>query len=366
VKQVRAGGPRQFRVAPIPAGDAVARRAPTALSYIAACAGIIYAVSGIDLIPNSTPWFGHLDEFGFCVGGLALAFVLARPPAIAAKPHRLPAWLLFRVRVLRADLGNFFFVQHRYVDGFLVTGKNSGSHWLKFMLSAGIAFQHGLPLPGHSTGQDAEDIVGHPARPRRYAGIPRIGTTHTIPSALLRYIPRALVRRPPIVLMVRAIDSAMLSNYTKWHADYQAPLAEFVRGDPFGRRFVADIWWYIHFFNRWGDWAKADPERILVVRYEDLAADPGTWLGRIANHLRLGFDEAALQAALRFRSKDAIRALQDPNAGEIIVPDAAVTPRAVYSAADRRFINETLARYLRHDFGYVKGVPVGKPHAEVS
>ncbi len=274
------------------------------------------------------------------------------PPRTHMLRNRLPAWLLFRVRVLRADLGNFFFVQHRNVDGFIVTGKNSGSHWLKFMLSAGLAAKHGLPLPAHSTGQDAEAIIGHPARPRRYPGIPRIGTTHTIPSALQRFIPRALVRRPPIVLMVRAIDAAMLSNYTKWHAQYNAPLADYVRGDPFGRRFVADIWWYIHFFNRWGSWASADTDRILAVRYEDLAAAPALWLPRIAAHLRLGFDEAALQAALCFTSKAAIGALQDPNAGEIIVPDVAAAPRPVFQAQDRAFIAETLRHYLHHDFGY--------------
>jgi hypothetical protein len=351
-RHFRAGGPRQF--APERARQQAALERPylpAALSALAVAAGIGYWVAGIDLIPNSTPWIGHADEIGFLALGFYVAWRLFKPVAVARGMLRLPDGLVFAIRVLRADLGNFFFIQHRRADGFLVTGKNSGSHWLKFMLSALIAAEHGLDLPAFSTGASAEDIVGHPARRRRYPGIPVIGTTHTIPSALLRFIPGFLFRRPPIVLMVRDIEPAMLSNYRKWQAEYRASLAEFAQGDPAGRRFVADAWWYVHFFNRWGAWAKADPGRVLVVRYEDLNAEPALWLARVAAHLRLPADAAALAAALQFTSKDAIRARQDPMAGEIIVPDAQ-TPRLAFSDAERGVIAGILRRYLRWDFGY--------------
>ena len=270
----------------------------------------------------------------------------------AAFASTLPAAARFRIRLLRADLGNFFFLQHRRMDGFVVTGKNSGSHWLKYMLSAGIARQHGLPLPAFSTGRRADDIVGTPTRPRLYQGIPLISTSHSIPSALHRFLPRFLARQPPIVVMVRDIDAALQSNYRKWHGMYRASPAEFARGDPAGRRFIADAWWYVHFFNRWGAWASADPARILVVRYEDLQADPAAWLPRIASHLGLGFDAAAIDAALSFTSKDIIRERQDPDAGEIIVPDPEAAPPPSFSTADWREIALIKQRYLRYDFGY--------------
>ncbi len=280
-------------------------------------------------------------------------FVPRRGEAIAQLARRyLPETLRFRLRVLQADLGNFFFIQHRHVDGFIVTGKNSGSHWLKFMLSAGLAQQHGLPLPAFSTGQSADDIIGHPSRPRRHQGIPLIGTSHSIPSGLHRFVPRLLARQPPIVVLVRNIDDALQSNYRKWQRDYKATPAEFARGDPAGRRFVADAWWYVHFFNRWGGWSAADPARILVVRYEDLQARPELWLPRIAGHLELGFDAAATQAALSFTSKDAIRERQDPAAGEIIVPDPDGVPPPTFTAADWRTVHAILDTHLRYDFGY--------------
>ncbi|MDX2290695.1 MULTISPECIES: sulfotransferase, partial [Streptomyces] len=111
----------------------------------------------------------------------------------------------------------------------------------------------------------------------------------TIPSALQPWLARRFARRPPIVVMVREIHAAMLSNYGKWAEQYPAALAEYARGDPSGRRFIADAWWYVHFFNRWGAWAAAEPGRVLLIRYEDLVADPATWLARVATHLRLDF-----------------------------------------------------------------------------
>jgi hypothetical protein len=267
----------------------------------------------------------------------------------------LPASWQFGICGLRADLSNFFFLQHRRIDGFIVTGKNSGSHWLKFMISAGLAQKYGLELPAYSSGRLADELVGNPTRPRRHAGIPRIGTSHTIPSVLLRAIPRIAARRPPIVVMVRNIEDALQSNYRKWRGQYNAPPSAFTRGDPWGRRFVADAWWYVHFFNRWGAWAAADPDRVLLVRYEDLQAAPDLWLPRIAGHLQLGFDAAALRAALAFTSKEAIQQRQDPNAGEVIVPDPVATPAFAFDDADLLAIRCILRRHLRHDFGY--GLP---------
>ncbi len=349
---MRPGGPRQFGPATARGLAWTERPIRLAWSVLAVLAGASYTILDIDWIPNSTPWIGHVDEIGFMAAGLVAGFLLARAPADSVTAPWLPAAWQFRIRMLRADLGNFFFIQHRRIDGFVVTGKNSGSHWLKFMLSAGLAQLHGLPLPQYSTGASADDIVGHPSRKRRYQGVPLIGTSHSIPSALHRFVPRFLARRPPIVVMVRDIDAALQSNYRKWHGAYRASPAAFAQGDPSGRRFVADVWWYVHFFNRWGSWAKADPARILIVRYEDLRSDPKLWLPRIASHLGLGFTDAATEAALSFTSKDAIRERQDPDAGEIIVPDPDGPLPPTFSVGDWRTIHTILGQHLRYDFGY--------------
>jgi hypothetical protein len=133
-----------------------------------------------------------------------------------------------------------------------------------------------------------------------------------------------------------------------------------VRGDPSGRRFRADIWWYIHFFNRWGDLAAAHPTKVLVVRYEIIQNDPEAALRCIAEHLRVKLDKAAIDSALLFASRDAIRAALDPTDTEIIVPDDGTNMSIVYGPRDEAFMWNVFVRYLRHDFGYSRAAPSGQ------
>jgi hypothetical protein len=340
------------------------------LSKLALLAGIGYLFVPLDLIPDRIPIIGHLDEAGFVVAGFVGSRLLIPAPNSNAYrdfwQHRLhssacpTSWqhLRFLIRIARADLSNFFLYQHRQVHAFLVTGKNSGTHWVKFMLSCALARQYGVPPPRHSSGPDADAIISHPRWPHRYPHMPRIGSSHTIPSIAFRwrYLTRPLPFQP-VVVLVRDITTAMMSHYVKWEREYQVPLADYVRGDPSGRRYRADIWWYIHFFNRWGDLAAANPEKVLVVRYEDVQADPEACLWRIAEHLRVELDQADIDGALLFASRDSIRAALDPSNTEIVVSDDGAIVAVVYSPKDHEFMCNALARYLRHDFGYARTVP---------
>jgi hypothetical protein len=343
------------------------------LSKLALLVGIGYLFVPLDLIPDRIPIIGHLDEAGFVVAGFVGSRLLIPQPNYNAYrdfwQHRLhvsacpTSWqhLRFLIRIARADLSNFFLYQHRQVHAFLVTGKNSGTHWVKFMLSCALARQYGVPPPRHSSGPDADAIISHPRWPHRHPHMPRIGSSHTIPSIAFRwrYLTRPLPFQP-VVVLVRDITTAMMSHYVKWEREYQVPLADYVRGDPSGRRYRADIWWYIHFFNRWGDLAAANPEKVLVVRYEDVQADPEACLWRIAEHLRVELDKADIDGALLFASRDSIRAALDPGNTEIVVSDDGATMAVVYSPKDQEFMCNALARYLRHDFGYGRTVPSGQ------
>jgi hypothetical protein len=268
----------------------------------------------------------------------------------AARPT---AWqrLLFRVRILRSDLANFFPLQHRHADALLITGKNSGTHWLKFMLSCAIAEQYGVAPPAYASGSRANSIIATPRRngPR----LPCIAASHTIPSIAFRWRwCRRLLPHPPTVILVREVHAAMASHYVKRQQPIAHPLSDYVRGDPSGRRYKADVWWYIRFFNRCGDLARARPDAVLVVRYEDLQADTGACLRRIAAHMRLGLDDAAFAHALRFSERGAIRARLDPGETEIAVPPDGASAAVVYGRGDRAFMRNAMARYLRHDFDY--------------
>jgi hypothetical protein len=253
----------------------------------------------------------------------------------------------------RVDLSNFHLAHYRSVDAFLVTGKNSGTHWLKCMLSHAMARKFGLPAPARTSGREAEDFISHPRWPQKHPQLPRIASSHNIPSALLGapLIRRAL-RLPPVVVLVRDIRDAMLSHYVKWGAAKGLTLSEYVRLPPPGGRNIADVWWYLDFFNRWGQAAYENPGEVSILRYEDLLADPGRWLRWTGEQLGLELNDEAIGAALAASDREFLRHRLDPGYGEEIVPDAAVRAAAAFDPEDRRYLEALLSERLRFSFGY--------------
>ena len=331
------------------------------LSKIVLLLGISYLFIPLDLIPDRLPIIGHFDEAGFLllgfVGsrGLVPASILDQFLVDCPLPDRpgRRQHLQFILRVLRADLANFFPLQYRHVDGLLITGKNSGTHWLKFMLSCAIAEQFGVPPPQYSSGTAADEIISHPRWPARYHQIPRIGSSHTIPSIALTWSWLTwMFPLPPVVVLVRDIAPAMGSNYVKWQRRYRVSPSQYVRGDPSGQRYIADLWWYIHFFNRWGDVATAQSGKVLVVRYEDLLVAPEVCLQRVLTHFGLWHGERAIAAGLRYVHRDAIRSRLDPSETELVMAPEGAGSVVRFEASDGAFIRAAMQRYLRCDFGY--------------
>lgn len=265
-------------------------------------------------------------------------------------------------RDLAVDLGNFHLLHYRHIDGFLVTAKNSGTHWLKYMISHAMAAELGLPPPRFASGRAANDFVGHPKWPHKYPEAPRIGSSHNLPSSLLRQRPvfRAL-RLPPIVVLVRDIEQAMLSHYVKWREDHGLTLADYVYAPAPGRRTVADVWWYISFFNRWGRFAQTYPKDILALRYEQVRADPGYWLTQVLAHYRIPVSAQSIDAAVAAAGREAMRRELDPNAGELIIPADQERDGAAFSDRQRSDLHAMLAKRLKYKFGY--GYEVVEPLA---
>jgi hypothetical protein len=256
-------------------------------------------------------------------------------------------------RALLIDLSNFHLIHYRNVGGFLVSGKNSGTHWLRFMLSHAMAERYGLPPPVHSSGRTSEDFVGHPRWARKHPEIAYIASSHNLPSRALtwRWL-RWLFDLPPVVLLVRDPKEAMLSHFVKWRDVLGLSLHDYIHNSSTKRKQLADGWWYIDFFNRWGQMANCAPDHVLVVRYEDLQVAPVLWLNRISTHLGLGLDAQAIDAAMHVSSREAVRSTLDPAYGETIVPDAGDRARIRLSPADDAVLSAQFDAHLRHDFGY--------------
>ncbi len=345
--------------------DALRSRTSGWLAKAAAALALLGVLAPFDRI--TMPAVHHPDADK--AAALLIGFVVARGlvPSdirVSSVHRRIRSWrragrptpwqhLQFMIRILRSDLANFFPLQHRHADALLITGKNSGTHWLKFMLSCAIAEQYGVPPPTHASGDRANAIIGTEPRHQRGPRLPCIAASHTVPSVAFRWRwCRALLPHPPVVVLVREVHAAMASHYLKWQERIGQPLSTYVRGDPSGRRYKADVWWYIRFFNRWGDLARARPNDVLIVRYEDLQADTGACLRRIAAHMRVNLSDAAFAQALRFAGREVIRAMLDPAETEIAVPPDGASAAIVYSRNDTAFLRNATARYLRHDFGY--------------
>jgi len=266
----------------------------------------------------------------------------------------------FRLRMLQGDLGNFFLIDHRDQDGFIVSGKNSGTHWLKFMLNAALSSYFAVQPPAHSSGQKANHIVGGAKDPRPYPGLPHFASSHSIPSLFFAWpLVWRFVPRRPIVVLVRNIPEALESNYAKWQNHYAGDMEDFARGDPLRKRFSTDVWWYIHFFNRWGDIARANPGQVLFVRYDELQCDPATQIARIAAHFGITLAQKDLRAALEYSSREKIRDLQDVRYGEEIVPPDESRAMVRFGARENRILDEIFARHLRFapKFGLTGGTP---------
>ncbi len=264
--------------------------------------------------------------------------------------------LHFRLHCLERELSNFSILKYRDFQGYIVTGQHSGTHWLKYLMSCAIAHKYNLPVPQYTSNDKSNDFIGHPKHKRIYPQCPRIASTHQIPHALYdSRILRKLIYIPPTVLMVRDIRPALVSNFEKWTKKYNVSFSTYLRGDISEKKYIADIWWFIRFFNRWGRIHKRFPENTLVIHYEDLLTDTQSLLQRIFNHINIDISEADLIFAVKesSREKMAAKAADEskPGQGQFVRQDKR-EPLEWFSQTDINFFEKTIRENLRYDFGY--------------
>lgn len=267
---------------------------------------------------------------------------------------------VFAWRNLKRDLSNYQLLRYRNIDGNLVTGMNSGTHWVTVMLATAIAKRHGLALPRYFSFTAAGDLVGIPKALVHRPGIPAIALSHNHPAAPLAWpVVRRLFPYPKQVVLVRDIREVLLSAYLKWMPNGEVPFSEFVRGDPANHHgYLCDVWWYLSYLNRWGSVKSSKPEDTLIVRYEDMVEDPACCLRHISKHFGLGLTEDSIEAALALRDKSVVMAMRDPKDTERVIADPESKARLQFSDDDMRELGRILARHLRYDFGYDYGLDV--------
>lgn len=265
-----------------------------------------------------------------------------------------PYW---KARIAR-DLTNLSLLRQPPCDGQIVSLHQSGTHWLRHMLSVLMARLYDLPEPVHL--QDS-DFIPSPKQASKYSGILRIVSSHTIASPLLtNRLALAFVCLPRYLLLVRDPRIILASHYQREKSRYNIAFSEYLRADLAAlhkagtrRRFDKDIWWDIRFQNSWAKMLALMPEQMRLVRYEDLRRDTAGQLADIARFL--GLPEAGaedLAYAIAQSSKEAMSKKEAPGAKYTVVRKDEANPLAAYSDEDKRFFLQTYRKYCRADFGY--------------
>ncbi|MGH6886368.1 MAG: sulfotransferase domain-containing protein [Geminicoccales bacterium] len=236
---------------------------------------------------------------------LAPTAALPRAPRIATRRH-----FLARLELAKARRTGLLIVGH----------PKSGNTWLRVMLSRLYQVRHGLP---------ASLIVTSDELARRHPAVPRISATNghysyegAIGEALAPDAPDSPLRHKPIVFLARNPCDIAVSWYFQFTRRQSAHKQELINAfieRPIDRRTVS-MWdfvrhsdiglpFLIDYLNGW-ERNVARLDRAIMVRCEDLSAEPAKALRRITDLLGESFSDQELEEAVSSGSFDHLRELE--------------------------------------------------------
>ncbi len=265
-----------------------------------------------------------------------------------------PYWF---ARITR-DLTNLSLLRQPPCHAQIVSLHQSGTHWLRHMLSVYLAKSYDLPEPALLYDSD---FVMSPKQPAKYPHIPRIVSSHSVASpAIANAVVLPLLRLPKFILLVRDPRIVLSSHYEREKNRYGIAFSDYLRANTralrkIGRRkrFDKDIWWDIRFQNSWYKILSLQPERTLLVRYEDMQAKPEQKLLEVIRFLDLPVqDPAVVNHAVQQSSKEAMAKKELANKRYKVVRQDNKDPLAIYSEDDKRFFLEAYRKFCKADFGY--------------
>ncbi len=194
-------------------------------------------------------------------------------------------------------------------DVVIVSFGKSGRTWLRVMLSRVYQVKHGLAQ---------RHLIGFDNLHARNRQIPRVFFTHD--NYLKDFTGHAETKEDyydkKVVLLVRSPADVAVSQYFQWKYRMR-PTKKVINDYPsadvslydFVMRPNAGLPKVIEFMN---GWARELPrlKHLLVVRYEDMRADPGEALRRIVEFIGTPATPEEIAEAVRFASIENMRALE--------------------------------------------------------
>jgi len=256
----------------------------------------------------------------------------------------------YKYHALRQECINLSLLAHRDFDFMLITMHQSGTHWLKYMLTLALIEKLGIDRPEYI--QD-DIFFGNPSSYRCNYEISRIASAHSIPHLLLgSRLLNKILHFPRYIVLVRDMRASLVSNYEKWnHDDEYTDFSSFLRGDETGKKFNSDIWWCMRFYNAWGRILSNIPDTTMFIRYEDMMTNTHNELKNISAFLRLELSDKHLQFGIDEASKNKMQKKNDPTALSVVRDDKR-NLLDWFSEEDKQFFIAACNNHLKYDFGY--------------
>jgi hypothetical protein len=278
-----------------------------------------------------------------------------------ARRIRIERWLRGREeakRLARADVA-------------VVSFGKSGRTWLRVMMSRYYQLVFGIP---------ERVLLGFTNYNRRNAAIPKIFFTHDnyIKDYTGEFDSKAPFYGKKVVLLVRNPKDIAVSQYFQWQHRMRPAKKKLNQYPPHGAEvsaydFVMDpncgLPDIIGYLNLWARESER-VENLLIVRYEDMRADPADALRRVMEFVNGKVaDAAAIDGAVEYSSVENMRKLEEKNvfwlAGGRMKPGKKGDPntykvrrakvggyRDYFDDAQAAEIDEFVAKELAPDFGY--------------
>ena len=264
----------------------------------------------------------------------------------------------FRLYTLNRRWTNASLLTHRNFDGHIVSMQQSGSHWIKNMLSHVLIKLYNLPPMAHI--QD-DSIIGHTKTPPAYKNIPQIVHSHGYPHALTLKVPG--LHFPKYLVLVRDLKESLVSHYDRFKGDYKgADFSTYLRGDVHQKTFHSDIWSRIRFMNEWGRVLEKKPSSVMPLRYEDVKKDPAAALHAVCGFFGIqGLTDDIAAHAIAESSKEKMAEKPNPDITTTVVRTEKRAPlESYFTPENEAFFRAVCRQYLKHDFGYGYLTPEAK------
>ncbi len=259
----------------------------------------------------------------------------------------------YNSRVWKDNWLNGSVFRHGRLQGCLVTSKNSGTHWIKYMLSVALAETYGVEPPPYFSEAATQPYIGNPKNVSPFKELPALAFAHTIPHALMdQKWSHSLFNLPPYVLQVRHPMQILASHFTKWNYELQTDWLTYLKGDPSGEMYRCDLFWLARFWNRWGDLKQRFPEKILRVRYEEVQADTRGRLQAISDHWKINLTPASIEMAIGAGTKEAMAKKVDPSAEKNVLQKRKDDLNELFTGEALAIYQDIVGEYFRHDLGY--------------